>query len=186
MTRTGQAAVDWAMGEADHASRDWYRQCKMFVRFAFLVPSDGTPDAGKAWDRAKFKHPESDSLKIPLGVPVFWEMESVADHVALGIGSGQCVSTDWPSSHDVGSVSIDRLSGAWRGRLLGWTEDIDGVRIWTPPAPEPPDPNRVQKARHDVHVAIARLERAIEAGRGEDVVQFRRDLRRALRTNVKK
>jgi len=186
MTRTGDAAVQWALGEAKDQSRDWYRQCKMFTRLAFAVPSDGTPSAGAAWDRAKFKHPTSDPNNIPAAVPVFWEMESVADHVAVAMGSGLVISTDWPVSHDVGTVGISTLSSAWHGRLLGWTEDIDGVRVWTPPAPEPPDPNRVQKARHEVHAAIARLDRAIEAGRGQDVKDMRNSLRRALRTGPKK
>lgn len=186
MTRTGQAAVDWAMKEAAHASRDWYRDCKMFVRLAFLVPSDGTPNAGAAWDRAHFKHPTSDPSSIPLGVPVFWEMESVADHVAVSIGGGIVVSTDWPTSHDVGTVGISTLSNSWHGRLLGWTEDIDGVRVWTPPAPPLPDPNRVQKARHHAHVAVALLDQALAAGRGADVQAMRREIRHALRHGPKK
>lgn len=186
MTRTGQAAVDWAKGEAQHASTDWYRRCKEFTRLAFAVPSDGTPSAGAAWDRAKFKHPETDPSKIPLAVPVFWEMESVADHVAVGIGGGVVVSTDWPHSHDVGLVRIADLSSNWHGRLLGWTEDIDGVRVWTPPVPPAPDPNLVQQARHHAQTAVALFDDALRAGRGEDVLAMRRAIKQALRHGPKK
>lgn len=185
MTRTGDAAVDWALREANKHSRDWYRMCKMFTRMAFDVPSDGTPDAGKAWDRARFKHMETDPMRIPAGVPVFWELTSVADHVAVSIGNGQCVSTDWPS-HDVGIVDIAQLSRSWNGILLGWTEDIDSVPVYSPPPPPAPPKNLVQQARRDVHRAVAKLEQAIENGRGKHVEEFRRDLRQALRNNIKK
>lgn len=189
MTRTGQDAIDWGRRQITQPSQDWYRLCKMFVRLCFAVPSDGTPDAGKAWDNAKHRHFERDPMKIPEAVPVFWELPSVADHVTISTGNGQCLTNDFRRRGKIDVAGIDEITRGWGATLLGWTEDIDGVRIWTPPAqpePEPDDPNRIQKARADVWDAIARLDRAVKAGRGEDVEEFRRDLRRALRTNVKK
>lgn len=187
-TRTGKAAGDWGRAHSEVAldGRSWYRRCKEFVRLCFGVPSNGTPDAGTAWDRAKHKHVTSNPFEIPAWVPVFWEQPSVADHVALSIGGGRCLSNDFTRTGKIDEVAIDAITKGWGGTLLGWTEDIDGVRVYEPPAPEPPEKNRVQKARMDVHDAIARLDRAVGAGRGDDVKALRKALRQALRGGVKK
>jgi hypothetical protein len=193
VTRVGKAAADWGRANSEVApdGLNWFRRCKMFVRLCFAVPSDGTPDAGRAWDQADFRHREGNPMAIPAWVPVFWEQPTVADHVALSIGGGLCLSNDFLRGGRVDVCKIDDITRGWGGTLLGWTEDIDGVRVWSPPAPKPepepePKPTRVQLARVDVWDAIALLDKALEAGRGDEVQEFRRDLRRALRNGPKK
>lgn len=185
--RTGPAARAWGRAQitktsAPTSTGNWYRWCKVFVRMCFNVPSDGTPDAGRAWDRAKFKHVESDPKKIPADVPVFWELPSVADHVAYSTGGGMCLSNDILREGRVDEVPIDLITRKWGGRLLGWTEDIDSKRVYEAPTPPnaPSGPTRVSRARADVLKAIARLKRAEAAGRS-DAAPFRRALRAALK-----
>lgn len=195
-TRTGREAIAWGRSRiadpsAPTSTGNWFRWCKVFVRLCFNVPSDGTPDAGKAWDRAKKRHRQSDPSKIPAGVPVFWELPSVADHVALSTGNGRCLSNDIKRSGRIDEVPIDLITRSWGGVLLGWTEDIDGVTVWQAPAPEPepepePRPNRIQRSRAEVWDAIELLDRAIEkSGRGKQVKRLRKRLRRALRAGPK-
>lgn len=181
--RKGLAAIRWGrsrvgISTAPTSTGTWYRWCKVFVRMCFNVPSDGTPDAGKAWDRAKYKHHEIDPSRIPAGVPVFWELPSVADHVALSTGGGKCLSSDIRRRGRIDEVPIELITRSWGGRLLGWTEDIDGVRVYVPPKGgvakkprvslsalqesarrDPPGP-----AGHQTHPRMVRLvERALKA-----------------------
>lgn len=182
--RQDGAAIAWGRNQITHPSQNWFRLCKAFSRSCFAVPSDGTPNAGAAWDRAHFKHRETNPQAFPAAVLVHWEMPSVEDHVAVTTGNGMCLSTDFLRTGRVDEVSIDRITREWGGQLLGWAEDIDGQRVWTPPEPPPPpkpDSTRITQARAHVWDAIALIDEAIEHGRGDSVVGFRRDLRRALR-----
>lgn len=129
--RTPAQAVTWAKGQITSPSKDYYRLCLQFVRMAFGLGVN-FPDAGTAWDQAKKKHRTSDSTEIPRGVPVFWELPSTADHVALSLGDGKCISTDATGKGKVGIVTIDSITENWGGTLLGWTEDLNGVTVWHP------------------------------------------------------
>lgn len=140
-TRNADEAETWGRGQIHWPSRSWYRLCKMFVRMCFNVPSDGTPDAGRAWDNAKFKHNTSNPAAIPAGVPVYWELPSVADHVALSIGDGRCLSNDIFEAGKISECAIHTITSRWGGQLLGWTEDIDGVRVWEPEPEDEATPN---------------------------------------------
>ena len=133
MARNRSEAIEWATRQVSNPTRSWYRLCLMFVRMAFGLPG-GTPNAGLAWDWAKHKHPTTDPLVIPAGVPVFWETPGVADHVALSLGNGKCLSNDFKRHGMIDVVSIDAITRGWNCRLLGWTEDLNGVRVWKAPA----------------------------------------------------
>lgn len=149
--RAGAQAGAWARRQITDPSRDWYRYCLMFVRMCFGVAMR-EPDAGKAWDAAEHKHVTSDAGSIPAWVPVFWELPGVADHVALSIGAGKCISTDVRRRGRVDVVTIDSITTNWGAQLLGWTEDLNGVRVWTPQAADV-SPNRVQNARAKLRAA---------------------------------
>lgn len=113
----------------------------------------GAPDAISAWEAAKHKHPETDPRKIPRGVPVFWG-GSEHGHVALSSGfGGKCFSTDIRRAGYFDQVPIAEIEEKWGLKLLGWTEDLNGVRVWSPPrareaAPEtaPARPRPAKKA----------------------------------------
>lgn len=147
--RTPEQAIAWARARVGHTG--WDNLCLSFVRQAFDVYY--TPDylwpvedrnAGTAWDRAEFKHRTSNPMDIPAGVPVFFEMATAADHVVLSTGHGRCIGNDFVVDGRIDTNSIAEIAAKW-GPLLGWTEDLVGNRIWTPPAPKPVRPPRVQR-----------------------------------------
>jgi hypothetical protein len=138
MTRTGDAAVHWALA---HSSWHPVGTCLIFVRSAFDRPA-GTPSATAAWNRAVHKHRVSHGSQVPRAVPVLWTGGSHGfGHVAVSLGNGLCRSTDWPSAGRVSTVAIDTITRSWRSlRFQGWSEDLNGGRVWTP-RPNPPMPD---------------------------------------------
>lgn len=173
--RTGNAACRWAREQVDHPLKDWTRLCLQFVRMAFDLPAV-YPDAGTAWDRARYKHRTTDANTIPRGVPVFWETPGVADHVALSLGGGLCLSNDVRRPGRIDVVRIDAIREAWGAQLLGWTEDLNGQRVWQnkpAPPPAPPGPNNVTRAREQLRVArrcVALAERLLSDAPDERTV----------------
>jgi GH25 family lysozyme M1 (1,4-beta-N-acetylmuramidase) len=138
MTRTPTEAIAW--GQAQVGKHGWDNLCLRFVRLAFGVDYVGNwptseRDAGRAWDRAIHKHRTTDPKTIPRGVPVFWELNTEADHVALSLGDGWCLSNDFVVNGRIDRVRIADISARW-GRLLGWTEDLVGNRV-VPRSPSP-------------------------------------------------
>lgn len=130
--------------------------CKKFVRETYDVASDGTPDAIGAWNRAKHRHAQTDPMRIPRGVPVFWR-GGRHGHVALSAGDGFCWSTDIERRGYPDRVDIRLIAQQWGMELLGWTEDIDGVRVFTPPPPPPPSKGtHVDAARTELGKAKAK------------------------------
>lgn len=117
--------------------------CQMECRTAYGVPSNGTPSAAADWKASKYKHATTDPMAIPRGALVRWTGGSHGyGHVAIAVGNGMCWSTDLPVRGRRGLVAIDSVHKAWGLSLVGWTEDIDGVRVWSPPpAPAPPRPS---------------------------------------------
>lgn len=91
------------------------------------------PDAATAWHQAERKHRETDPRKIPRGVPVFWTGGSGGfGHVAIATGwsMGRCWSTDILRPGWFDKVPIELIGSKWDMRLVGWTEDLNGVRVW--------------------------------------------------------
>ena len=133
MTRTGAAAIAHARGEIANPSKDWTGMCLQFVRSCFDV-GPVAPSAIAGWKAARLRHELGDLDKIPAGVPVWWATGQFG-HVALSIGDGKCISTDILRRGKPDVVAIGTIADRWGARFLGWSEDINGVRITTPPAP---------------------------------------------------
>lgn len=98
------------------------RTCLEQVR-TWLGAPGGPPTAAAAWLAARGKH--TGDPAPPPGVPVFF----APNHVALSIGGGGIISTDWPRLGTVGQTTITTLSRAWHHPYLGWTSTIDGAPI---------------------------------------------------------
>lgn len=93
------------------------------------------PDAETAWENATQRHPETDPARIPRGVPVWWTNGRFG-HVALSIGGGYCLTTDYRRSGFLGVAPIGPLAAWCGGRLVGYSETINGVDVWdAKPAP---------------------------------------------------
>lgn len=153
VVRKGNAAIAWGRGQITKPSQDWSRLCLMFVRSCHNVKAK-YPDAGTAWDQAKYKHRTSDPTSIPAGVPVFFETPGKADHVVESTGAGLCLTNDWGAGGK-GKIRVARIGDIARtwGPLLGWTEDINGVRVYTPPPTMPAAKPKANTHRH-VHANI--------------------------------
>ena len=136
----------YARKEHESRSRDWTGWCAVFTRSAFGAPAigdhdgDGAADAEDVWKAAKHKHPETNPARIPRGVPVFWAGGGGDHgHAAVSVGNSLMWSTDVKRTGYVDLVPIDDVRRKWGLTLLGWTEDINGVRVYTPPTKEEPN-----------------------------------------------
>lgn len=104
--------------------------CLREVRECFGV-GPGASDAIGAWNAAEHKHHETDPHKIPRGVPVFWAGGSAGHgHIAISTGFAKCWSTDIRRSGFFDRVPITEIHEKWGLTLLGWTEDLNGVRVY--------------------------------------------------------
>lgn len=115
--------------------------CLKYVRTCFGIASK-YPSAINAWNNAKHRHGPTSA--IPYGVPVFFKGGKYG-HVALSLGKNaqgvdMCRSTDYPRAGVVGEVPIRTLAANWNYPYIGWTEDLNGVRVYTPPPTKPAFP----------------------------------------------
>ena len=139
----------------------------VFTRSAFGQPAigdfdgDGAADAEDMWKAAKHKHPETNPARIPRGVPIFWR-GGRADHghAAVSAGQGLMWSTDIKRAGDVDLAPIDDVRRLWGMELLGWTEDLNGVRVYTPPTKEEPKMTETDKR---IIASLTRLEAVLTA-----------------------
>lgn len=109
--------------------------CLVFVRTCYGIAAK-YPSAATAWEAAEHKHRQSTAAGIPEGVPVFFSTPATKyGHVALHLGGGQ-FRTNYSAK---GTVVTSKLgAGALAGMtMLGWTEDVNGVRVYKAGTPAP-------------------------------------------------
>lgn len=161
--RTPAEALAAAAKQSREGPRFGLNECKKQTRLLYGVPSDGTPSAAAAWKAAEHTHPGPLTLsEVPRGALVWWTGgKDGFGHVALYAGAGLVWSTDIgrPGMFDL--VPVSRISQAWGLTLVGWSEDIDGVRVIHPAL------GRIGQARkllaaaaHDDSLTAARRARA--------------------------
>lgn len=134
MTATRSEAVLNARSMVgDHG---WERLCLKFVRTCFEVDAKYLT-AGLAWQNAEIKHVTSDYSEVPRAVPFFWDTSGTSEHVAFTLGKDKegfrlCASNDIfvPGRIDICRMSV--LASRWGAKPLGWSEDLNGVRVWAP------------------------------------------------------
>lgn len=181
--RTGQSALNWASNQHYHPSRDWTRDCLMFVRMSFNVgPRYGS--AITAYYNTNSRHT---SWPPPKAVPVWWAGGRYG-HVALSIGDGTCWSNDYVRRGKIDRVRISSITNGWNYRYLGWSEDINEVKIYVPAQPILDISNVVWAAKNSGNaVNGAKLKKALaaEVGPGSMVMTSNR-LGRAFRAQYKK
>lgn len=132
----GRAARAWVGRDAYHL------MCKAFVRAeVFNVNPSTSGTAIECWNEAEHKHRVTDPEKVPAFVPVFMDTSASAEHVGATVGRDSTghrliVSTDAGPNRTIGLVRLADLARSW-GPIIGWSEDLDGQRIWTPPPVTP-------------------------------------------------
>lgn len=135
MTRTGADAEAYARSRVGTNMPD-AGLCLQCTRENFAIPAL-YGSAEDAWQYATNKH----TGRPPAGsvVPVFWNTPSVYNHVATYLSNGQVVTTNG-ARIELWS-SIDAITSAFGGPYQGWSEDLNGVRVYgsNEPTPEPPE-----------------------------------------------
>ena len=125
-TRTPNEAIAAARGTRTFEAG----MCLLFVRTAYGV-GQRFPSAAAAWQGAQSKHPVETGMQVPRGAPVYWTGGSHGfGHVAIGTGNGHCWSSDAGGSGQTAKVRIDELTQRWGLDLQGWSEDLNGVRVY--------------------------------------------------------
>lgn len=126
-TRTPAQAVAWARVQRT----GFGGMCLQWSRMAYNVPAR-YGHARLAWTSARHRHVTSGWGGIPLGAPIFMDRSSSRwGHVAIFVGGGQMGTTDSSRSTTHVTNIQNWVNAGWR--FLGWTEDLNGVRVL--PAP---------------------------------------------------
>lgn len=127
MTNTPQQAEENARQQSLHGPKFGIGLCLQRVRILYGVAAK-YPDAAKAWHYTVHKH--TDGSVPPRGALVWWTGGS-ADHghVALSTGGGWCWSTDIKRPGYFDLVPTADIARKWGMKYVGWSEDINGVRV---------------------------------------------------------
>lgn len=164
MHANAQKGINNARKQSNTGPRFGANQCLLRVRQAYGAPAigdfdgDRSADAEDGWKAAKRKHPTSNPNEIPAGVPIWWTGGSNDNgHVAISLGNGRCISTDIRRTGWFDECDVDQIRRRWGLQLVGWSEDINGVTVYTPPprkAPKKqPKLTRIQTAHNALAVA---------------------------------
>lgn len=146
MPRKANDALAWARAQHDDGGTEWRGLCLVFVRSCFGVDRNYR-SAAAAWEGARFKHRETDGRKVPRGVPYFWTGGSQGfGHIVISAGGGMCWSNDINVNGGISLVPINDITARWRQTPQGWTEDLNGVRVWEPPRPPLVDLSDLERA----------------------------------------
>jgi hypothetical protein len=139
MTTLAQQAQARARYQSAHGPQFGRGQCMQRCRELVDAPAigdydgDGDPDAEDGWKYAKHKHPTNNPAEIPGGCYAWWKGGSNDNwHVAYADpdARGQCWSTDIERTGYFDLVPITLIHQKWGLTLVGWSEDIDGVRVY--------------------------------------------------------
>lgn len=127
-----------ALSKANSISRGYGGLCLQFVRTCYGVGSK-YPSAISAWNNAKYKHRTSSTSGVPIGAPVFFS-GSKYGHVAVYAGNGYMRTTNSATGR-IHTMSVSSWVRAGY-KFLGWTEDLNGVRVISAPKPSTATPSR--------------------------------------------
>lgn len=126
--------------EALAKARLWHRErvnvgvgmCLSAVRQYYDVPA-GIPTAAASYHMSAHKHGVTTGTLVPRGVPVYWTGgSSGAGHIAISVGGGICLSTDWKEAGKIDYAHIDTITSHWGLNFVGYTQEVNGVLVWRP------------------------------------------------------
>lgn len=107
----------WESAVKDALSTSTYPvgRCDNFVARMWGQSMSGYNTAVDNWDASPDKHT---SGIAPAGALYYWG--GGAGHVAISMGDGTVMSTDYPHAGTVGRVSVNKLTSDWGKPYLGW------------------------------------------------------------------
>lgn len=114
-----------AVQKALSTTRNAVGMCDKWVASYYGYSSSGYATAITHWNSipASEKHPGD--TNAPAGALVFWSGGSTgAGHVALSLGGGKIVSTDYPRSGITSTTTIDAISNGWGEHYQGWSKPV--------------------------------------------------------------
>lgn len=132
MVNSPEQAIRECEQQSAHGPRFRPYYCKREVREAYGITQSHSDDAAEAWAEAKHKHPTDDPMAAPRGALLFWTGGSEGyGHVAIAAGHGMMWSTDIKrlGYFDLAPITDVRRKWGTSLRFVGWTEDLDGVRV---------------------------------------------------------
>lgn len=107
-------------------------ECLATVRQYYAVPPKYLT-AADSWQAAEHKHFAKSGIEVPRGAPVWWTGgSSGAGHVAISVGGGLCLSTDWKEPGKIDYARIDDITATWALNFKGWTRELNDVVVWRP------------------------------------------------------
>lgn len=119
------------------SNQGWYfgtGQCLATVRKYWNVNSK-YPTASASWSAANTKRYVAPH-DVPRGAPVWWTGgSSGAGHVAISVGGGYCLSTDWKRAGKIDYAKISDITSHWNLDYKGYTREINDVTVWKPRSP---------------------------------------------------
>lgn len=168
----GEEAITAARTQSEHGPAFTPGMCLREVRECYQVGPKSI-DATSAWEDSPTKHRAG---VPPRGVPVWWTGGSAGHgHVAISAGDGLVWSPDSKRAGYFDRVGISTPHEDWNLTYAGWTEDINGVRVYLPPMTLPPNFKRADRA-----LTRAMRQAGTEARR-ELAARLRRILRKEFR-----
>lgn len=186
---SGEAAIR----NARQFERYQQGMCLKFVRGEAWQVGALYLSAIDAWDGAKWKHPGD--RRPPLGAPCFYRGGQYG-HIVVFTGGRRDLaqrnlmrSTDCRTAGNVSEEDLDWPVRTWGQTYLGWTEDLNGVRLPLEGDEEMNEQDWV-KLRGIVHdeceAAWAERMTVTQPGTGDDVAKPRQQVLRELWQKVTK
>ena len=141
--------------------RSWYQLCLALTRTGRGI-SPRYASALQAWNEADVRHSltsTSNFSKVPLGAPIFYRSATYGHIVTFaGVGNSGplCYTNDVAGRGKVSLVSPLWFISHWGQPILGWTEDLNGVKIpFETPKPVKPQPPNTVSIRDAIKAAKA-------------------------------
>ncbi len=111
-----------AVQNALNTSRNAVGRCDQWVAEYYGYSSSGYATAASHWAGIPPEDKHPGDANPPAGALVFWGGN--AGHVALSVGNGQVVSTDYPRSGITSLTTIDSITNSWGKSYLGWSAPV--------------------------------------------------------------
>lgn len=123
-------AAQRARLESQQGAAVWHNLCQKGVRTMLGAPG-GAASARIAWQSLSDRQKRGPgNRKPPVGVPVYFKLNTPYWHAALSAGRGYIWSTDIVRRGRWDKVSISYLERRWNAEYLGWATVINGKQVW--------------------------------------------------------